>query len=197
MTTILRQLNQDINGVVETARRSLVRVVDGQRGAGAGTIWHSDGMIITNAHVVGNGRNLRVVMQNGEDLPARVFAYDAALDLAALAVDAHELPITELGDSKRLQPGAWVMAVGHPWGVVGAVTGGTVIGLGAALPDMPLPDREWLAVNLHMRPGHSGGALIDTQGRLLGVNTMISGPDIGLAVPVHVVKQFLKTELRV
>jgi serine protease Do len=117
------------------------------------------------------------------------------LDLAALSIEASGLPTIEPGDSRKLRPGEWVLALGHPWGVIGAATGGIVIGIGADLPEMPFAGREWLAVSLHMRPGHSGGPLIDTAGRLVGVNTMINGPDVGMAVPVHVIKKFLRRSL--
>jgi S1-C subfamily serine protease len=60
---------------------------------------------------------------------------------------------------------------------------------------MGLPGREWIAVSLHLRPGHSGGPLVDVQGRLVGINTMMAGPEVGLAVPVHVVKTFLRRAL--
>jgi S1-C subfamily serine protease len=199
MASVLQQLNSELSAVVEDARKSLVRVSNGRRGAGAGTIWHEDGMIITNAHVIGSGHPLTVTLQDDSEWPAQVMATDPALDLAALVIEADHLPTIELGDSKHLKAGAWVMALGHPWGVTGAVTSGTVIGAGATLPEMPRfrenIHREWLAVGLHMRPGHSGGALIDSVGHLLGVNTMISGPEVGFAVPVHVVKQFLKREI--
>jgi S1-C subfamily serine protease len=80
--------------------------------------------------------------------------------------------------------------------VTGATTAGVVIGQGAELPDRPAFGREWLAVGLHYRPGHSGGPLVDSFGRLVGINTVMVGPDVGLAVPVHEVKEFLKTSLQ-
>jgi len=193
---LLRQLNDEIAGVIDHVWQSLVQVSDGERGGGAGTIWHSDGLIVTNAHVVGNRSRLDVTLPNGEVLPAQVLALAADYDLAALVVEADGLPTIEPGDSKKLSPGEWVFAVGHPWGVLGAVTGGVVIGMGGQLPELPQTGRDWLAVNLHMRPGHSGGPLVDVRGRLVGVNTMITGPDVGFAVPVHVVKAFLKEALK-
>ena len=164
------------------------------RGAGAGTIWHEDGLIITNAHVVYGHQNLKVTLPDERELPAQVIAFDKELDLAALSVNANNLPIIELGDLRALKPGAWVMAVGHPWGIQGAVTSGAVIGIGATLPEMQ-PGREWIALDLHMRPGHSGGPLVDAAGRLVGINTMITGPSVGFAIPVHTVKTFLKEAL--
>jgi serine protease Do len=183
MTTTLQRINEALSGVVGKAQQALVHVHNGQRGSGAGTIWHSDGLIITNAHVVGSGYPLSVTLQDGSELPARVLAYDRDFDLAALSVDAHDLPTMEIGNSVQLPSGAWVMALGHPWGVPNAVSGGIVIGTGSSLPELPPFKNDWIAVSLQMRPGHSGGSLIDVQGRLLG------------AVPVHVVKRFLKKEI--
>jgi serine protease Do len=193
VSDLLQQLNLEMSAVVENVRCSLVQITNGRRGAGAGTIWHADGLIVTNAHVVGR-RSLRVTLPDGRTLPVRLLARDASRDLAALAVDATGLPTSELGQSKQLQPGQWVLALGHPWGVAGAVTAGVVIGVGPP-PEMPLPQRELIQVGLRLRPGHSGGPLVDVHGRLVGINTMMAGPEVGLAVPVHVVKTFLRQAL--
>jgi S1-C subfamily serine protease len=193
MSNLLQQLNDELAGVAERARRALVNISNGRRGDGAGTIWHPDGLILTNAHVV-RLHSPRVTLPDGRTLPARLLAHDSNLDLAALAVDAQGLPAIELGDSQQLQPGQWVLAMGHPWGVAGAATAGVVIGLGPSL-EMAMPGRELIHVGLHLRPGHSGGPLVDIAGRLVGVNTMMAGPDVGLAVPVHVAKTFLRQAL--
>jgi serine protease Do len=193
VSDLLRELNDDLAAAAEAARRSLVGISNGQRGAGAGTIWHPDGLILTNAHVV-QLRSPQVTLPDGRTLPARVLAHDKELDLAALRVDASNLPTIELGHSKQLQPGEWVLALGHPWGVAGAATAGVVIGMGPP-PELGVPGRELLHVGLHLRPGHSGGPLVDVGGRLVGINTMMAGPDVGLAVPVHVVKAYLLNNL--
>ena len=70
-----------------------------------------------------------------------------------------------------------------------------MIGVGADLPELPQSGREWIAVSLHLRPGHSGGPLVDDKGRLVGINTMMMGLEVGMAVPVHLAKAFLKKEL--
>ena len=193
----LEALNDDMSAVVEGVRHSLVKITNGHRGAGAGTIWHPDGLILTNAHLVGHRgySPLRVTLPDGRTLPTRLLAHGDSRDLAPLSVDATGLPTIELGDSKQLRSGQWVMALGHSWGVAGAVTGGVVVGVGSELPEMPLPGREWIAVSLHLRPGHSGGPMVDANGRLVGINTMMAGPEVGLAVPVHVVKTFLRQAL--
>jgi serine protease Do len=188
------QLNSDLANVTAQARRSLVQVRTDRRGAGAGTIWHPQGLIVTNAHVVGRGP-LKVELPDGRTLPAQILAADPERDLAALRVEADGLPAIRLADSRTIRPGQWVMAVGHPLGVMGAATGGVVIGMGREWPEMPPANRDWIVVSLQMRPGHSGGPLLDVRGRLLGINTMINGPDVGFAIPAHVVVDYLKAVL--
>ena len=195
MPTVWEQLNAELPPVVDRAQSALVQIRNGGQGFGAGTIWHADGLIVTNAHVIAGRGALRVALPDGRTLPATILASDPDRDLAALVVTASDLPTVELGDSRGVRPGEWVMAVGHPWGVTGAVTGGVVIGMGAGLPEIPRAHHEWIALDLHMRPGHSGGPLVDVAGRLIGINTMIAGPDVGFAVPLHVVARFLKRAL--
>jgi serine protease Do len=200
---MLQQLNDELAEVVEQVRHSLVRISNGSGGNGAGTIWHPQGLIVTNAHVVAEhtghrvavSHALSVTLPDGRSLPAQVLAFDPERDLAALSVIADDLPTIELGESRPPEPGEWVMAVGHPWGVEGAVTGGIVIGMITGLPDFPDNPHDWIAVGAHMRPGHSGGPLVDVHGRLVGINTMIAGPDVGFAIPLHAIKAFLKREL--
>ncbi len=204
MATLLADLSSALADVSDGVTRSLVQVRSSARGGGAGTIWHADGLIVTNAHVVSDSGSQRrgprrisrgeimVILPDGRDLPAQVLAEDAEHDLAALCVDAHDLPAVTLGDSRRLQAGDLVVALGFPWGVTGGATTGVVIGTGDALPELAGSQREWIAASLHLRPGHSGGPMVDAHGRLVGINTMMNGPDVGVAVPVHVAVAFLK-----
>ena len=191
MSNPLQQLNAEMGRVVAEARRSLVRISNGREGQGAGTIWGADGLVITNAHVVRRS-SPKVTLPDGRALPARVVAHDDERDLALLSVGASGLPAIEPGDSQHLRPGEWVFALGHPWGVAGAATAGIVIGTGAEMPEMPASGREWIMVSLRLRPGNSGGPLVDAQGRLIGVNTMMTGPEVGGAIPVHAVKDFVR-----
>lgn len=195
--SILEALSEHLSSLAESARRSLVRIRSGRgwgEGSGSGSIWHSDGLIVTNAHVIGSG-SLRVTLFDGREVAARVIATDKQHDLAALRIELSSLPTVALGDSKRLRPGDWVFALGFPYGVESGLTGGVVIGSGAELPEMPADGREWLALSLRLRPGHSGGLLLDAAGKLVGLNTLITGPEVGFAIPVHVVKRFLKAKL--
>lgn len=191
MSDALQQLNAEMATVVAGVSRSLVQIRNGRRGTGAGIIWRPDGLIVTNAHVVGQPLPY-ITFADGQTLPARLLAHDARRDLAALTVATTGLPAVELGDSRQLQAGQWVLALGHPWGISGAVTAGVVIGAGPDWPRTPWTGQEWVLVRLHLRPGYSGGPLVDARGWLVGINTMVTGPEVGAAVPVHVVEAFLR-----
>lgn len=197
MTSIWQQINTSAATAVDTVRDNLVQIVNPQGNMGAGTIWQSDGLILTNAHVVVDRqprRDLTVVLQDGTRYMPQLLAYDRQRDLAALSINAKDLPTIAVGNSRDLFPGQYLMAIGHPWGVLDAITGGVVIGTGDKLPEVG-DEREWIALDMKMRPGHSGGPLFDSEGRIVGINTMIRGPEVSFAVPVDVVKKFLKDAL--
>lgn len=193
MNQLVQTLNAEMTAVIQQVQQSLVRLTNGHRGSGAGTIWHADGLILTNAHVV-QRHAPQVTVGDGRTFASQLLAYDEKVDLAALSINASELPAIAPGRSTDLQAGDWVIAVGHPWGVVGAACAGSVIDVGVPL-EWNGASVEMIQVGMQLRPGHSGGPLVDGHGRLVGINTMISGPLVGLAVPVHVVKQFLKQHL--
>jgi serine protease Do len=198
--SFLQTLNQDLTAVADHTLTSLVRVSNGRGGHGAGVVWRAEGLIVTNAHVVagaavghrGDGR-LTVTLVDGRELPATVLAHDPRRDLAALRIAADGLTPIDIGDSRRLVAGDFVLALGFPWGVQGGATSGIVIGVGAQLPEAD--GRDWIAAGLHLRPGHSGGPLVDSRGQLVGINTMMNGPEVGVAIPVHVIVEFLHTAL--
>ncbi len=196
MPNIINQINSEASSLLESNLRSLVQVQSGRHGAGAGTIWHSDGLIVTCAHVVGRRENnLSVMLADGRSFPARLLAKDSSVDLAALAIDATGLPAVTVGDSRSLRPGDWISALGHPWGVKGSATSGVVIGIGDDLEEIEgiwRTRKDWIAAHLHLRPGYSGGPMIDAYGRMVGVNSMMTGPDVGVAVPVSTAKAFLQ-----
>ena len=195
MATVLATLNSDLAALSASVLPGMVEIRNGKRGIGAGTVWHADGLVLTNAHVVERG-NLHVTTWDGRTAPAHVLAVDKERDLAALRVELTGLPTIALGDSRRLRPGDMVVAFGHPWGVAGAATAGIVISTGNQLADFAAGEREWIAASLRLRPGHSGGPMVDTHGRLVGINTLMNGPQVGAAVPVHVVVGFLKARVR-
>ena len=189
MAGVLEQLNAAFAGVLNDVSASVVQVRDHSRGAGAGTIWRSDGLIVTNAHVVHQGP-LQVALYDGRVLDARLVARDEQHDLAALSVNARDLPTIQLGSNADLHSGQWVMALGHPWGIANAATSGVLINVGRHA-EFPQGSDHWIIADLHLRPGNSGGPLIDAHGRLIGVNTLMTGPGVGVAVSVDAVKAFL------
>ncbi len=195
--SLLEQLSADLADVHARVARSLVQVRRGGRSIGAGSVWDAAGLILTNAHVVdGRGRvtgDLSVRLPGGRELPAAVRALDRGRDLALLEVQGMGLEPIAQGDARGLGAGALVMAFGFPFGLEGGATAGNVIALGAGLPEEGgRRGPEWLAAGLHLRPGHSGGPMVDAQGRLVGINTMMNGPDVGVAVPVHVAQEFVR-----
>ncbi len=197
MSNIWQQINDSAAGSVQQVQQSLVQIVSNEGSMGAGIIWKSDGIIITNAHVV-MGRNqvrdLQVVLQDGEPYDAQIVVADKTLDIAVLSISANDLPVVKVGSSAKLVVAQWLMAIGHPWGILDAITAGVVIGTGNKLPEIG-DKRDWIAVDMKMRPGHSGGALFNQDGEVVGINTMIQGPEVSFAVPIDVVKQFLKNTI--
>lgn len=191
MEAWLTKLNDELAGVIQRARRSLVQIRTARHAVGSATIVGADSLLLTNAHVV-NGQEAEITFGAGGTRPAHMVAYDQAADLAAFRVEGESLPAIGLGDSGSLQPGELVLALGDPWGIAGAATAGIVIGVGAEWPEMPRSGREWVIANLHLRPGNSGGPLINADGDLVGINTMMTGPDVGVAIPAHIIHAFLQ-----
>jgi serine protease Do len=105
-----------------------------------------------------------------------------------LSIEASGLSAIAIGDARAPKPGELVFAHGHPWGVTGAVTSGVVIGVDRDWPGMAggSDGREWLVVNMRLRPGNSGGPIVDVAGRVVGISTIMAGPRLGMAVPAHV-----------
>lgn len=196
MTSTLSRVNEQMGDLTQQVLRSVVRIHAGRRGSGAGIVWRSDGLIVTNAHVV-RSAHIRAESLDGNAMEASVLAQGDGYDLALLKVNGHNLEAIALGDSKNLRAGELVTAFGHPWGVPGAATSGVVIGVGDKLPELAVTGREWLVASLHLRPGHSGGPMVDAGGRLVGINTMMNGPDVGVAIPVHVVKAWIDWTLAI
>ena len=193
MPTILKQINVELAQIERLVSPSLVRIRSGQHGVGSGAVWRSDGLILTNAHVVRHGP-LTVQTSDQIEFEAHVVASDPDQDIALVQVPATNLPALPIGDSSRLHPGDIVVAFGHPWGVPGAATSGIVIGVGDELAEWRNSRQRWLAASLHLRPGHSGGPMVNAQGQLVGINTMMNGPDVGLATPINVALEFISSQ---
>jgi serine protease Do len=198
MNHLLSALADEANAVVGQVQRSLVVLRNGRRGYGAGFIWRSDGLIVTNNHVVGKARTLAVT-SDGNEYPPKILARDPQIDLALLKIEADDLPAAVIGDSRLLQVGEIVMAVGHPWGQPGAVTAGCISALGKAQTSGKrrgeLVSVDIIRSDVRLAPGNSGGPLVDARGSVVGINTMLVGGDQGIALPSHVVEAFIENQL--
>lgn len=176
-------ITQGFGEVAERLRRSTVQVQTHGKmgGGGSGVIWSADGLIVTNAHVV-HDSHAKVSLWDGSAYEATLLNRDARRDLASLKIVASGLPAATPGDSSALRAGELVMAVGNPFGFIGALTTGVV---------HSTPNRkQWVAADVRLASGNSGGPLADAEGRVIGINTMIAG-GLALAVPSNAVGMFL------
>jgi serine protease Do len=173
--------------VTERLRRVTVQVLVGGGSRGSGIVWSADGQVVTNAHVLRDSR-VEVELWNGRKLRASVRKSDRRRDLALLQIDVAAGSSSAIpGDSDSLRPGELVIAVGTPFGFVGAVSTGVVHSIG---PLAEFAARPWVVSDVRLAPGNSGGPLANAQGNIIGVNTMIAG-GLALAIPSRSVVQFL------
>ena len=172
--------------IAEKLRRSTVLVHAGSRGSGSGVIWSSDGTIITNAHVV-RGLQISLQLWDGREFQATVTSRDPHRDLAALSIEAKNLPSALVADSSQVRPGELAIAIGNPLGFVGALTTGVIHAVG---PVLGLGTQSWVQADVRLAPGNSGGPLADARGLVIGINTMIAG-GLALAIPSNAVRNFL------
>jgi len=175
--------------ISEQLRRSTVLVHAGNRGSGSGVIWSSDGLLVTNAHVVRSARPL-VQLWDGREFNAIVESRDRIHDLAQLRIDAGNLPAATPADSSQVRPGELAIAIGNPMGFVGALATGVIHGVG---PIRGLGAHSWMQAEVRLAPGNSGGPLANARGQVIGINTMVAGR-LALAIPSNTVRDFLSAE---
>ena len=168
-------------------------------GAGSAVVIDDDGLLLTSAHVVQGARDGSAAFGDGTEARFRVIGADPLSDLAVLRVDEAAVPPVELGDADGLRIGQLVVAVGNPMGLAGSVTAGVVSGLGRSLParDGRLVRliEDVIQTDAALNPGNSGGALADSAGRVVGVNTAVAGYGLGLAVPINATTRQIITDL--
>jgi S1-C subfamily serine protease len=159
-------------------------------GEGSGVVLTPDGFLLTSAHVVaGQGRRGRAAFTDGRELAFEIVGRDPLSDLAVLRTDGDGLQPAELGDAERLKVGQLVVAIGNPHGFAGSVTAGVVSAVGRSLPArsrraLRIIDNV-IQTDAALNPGNSGGALADSRGRVVGINTAVAGVGLGLAVPIN------------
>jgi len=172
--------------IAEQLRRSTVLVHSGGRGAGSGVIWSSNGVVVTNAHVV-RGSRVNVQLWDGREFEAAIQSRDPRRDLAELRIESANLPAASAADSSELRPGELAIAIGNPMGFVGALATGVIHAVG---PLRGLGRQTWVQADVRLAPGNSGGPLADARGRVVGINTMVAGR-LALAIPSNAVHDFL------
>ncbi len=189
--TASETISSEIDIMIDRLRPSVVQVSSGRRGQGAGVIWQRDGMIMTNHHVIAYaGPRLEVQLQDGRRLAAHPLASNPGLDLALLEVEARDLPAAPIGDSQGLRIGELVFAIGHPWGQRDVLTAGIISGLGTVEVAGGRWQAQYLRSDVRLAPGNSGGPLLNARGEVVGINAMIFGGDLAVAIPSHVAKQW-------
>jgi serine protease Do len=161
-----------------------------QRGTGSGVIISADGYILTNNHVAGDAEQINVKLADGRELKAKVIGKDSETDLAVIKVDAQNLSFAKLGDSDKLEQGEWVIALGSPFGLQQTMTAGIVSATGRDLGVGAGQFTNFIQTDASINPGNSGGPLINMQGEVVGINTLIfsqtgTSSGIGFAIPAN------------
>src|SRR5436190_6481183 len=166
-----------------------------QTGLGSGVIVTKDGFILTNNHVVDGADEVKVVMTDGREFTAKVIGRDPKSDVAIIKIDAKDLSAVQMADSDKVEVGDIVLAVGNPFGIGQTVTTGIVsaTGRGGAIG---LDYEDFIQTDAAINPGNSGGALVDAEGRLIGVNTAIlsrtgGNQGVGFAIPANLARSVM------
>jgi S1-C subfamily serine protease len=163
-----------------------------QQGQGSGFITRSDGVLLTNAHVVEGANEVSVTLPDGRSFNGKVLGADPLTDVAVVKVVASKLPVATLGDSNKVRPGEWAIAIGNPLGLDNTVTAGIIsaiqrtnaVGEGQRVP--------YIQTDAAVNPGNSGGPLINDRGQVIGINTAIRqapGAGLSFAIPINTARQ--------
>ncbi len=174
-----------------------------QQGTGSGVIISEDGYIVTNNHVVGNADIVEVTLYDNRKFDAQIIGTDSQSDLAVIKIDVKNLPTLQRADSDKAQVGEWVLAVGNPFDLTSTVTAGIISAKGR---DININDdaraiESFIQTDAAVNPGNSGGALVDAEGRLLGINTAIatrtgSFSGYSFAIPVNIMSKIVDDIIR-
>jgi len=167
-----------------------------QIGTGSGVIISEDGYIVTNNHVIKDASDLEVTLNNKKVYKAKLIGTDSKMDIALLKIEADEkLPYTTFADSDQVKVGEWVLAVGNPYNLTSTVTAGIVSAKARNLDTNGI--QSFIQTDAAVNPGNSGGALVNTRGELIGINTMISSPTgsytgYSFAIPSNITRKIIE-----
>ena len=167
-----------------------------QVGTGSGVIISEDGYIVTNNHVIKDATDLEVTLNNNKSYKAKLIGTDSKMDIALLKITADEkLPYSKFADSDQVKVGEWVLAVGNPYNLTSTVTAGIVSAKARNLENNGL--QSFIQTDAAVNPGNSGGALVNTRGELIGINTMISSPTgsyagYSFAIPSNITRKIIE-----
>ena len=172
-------------------------------GTGSGFIYHPDGWILTNSHVVEDASELLVELHDGREFAGEVYGIDTLTDLAIVKIDATDLPAAPIGTSADLESGQLAIAIGNPLGYENTVTTGVVSGLGRQIQASDATQtsaetlRNLIQTDAAINPGNSGGPLVNSAGQVIGVNTAVSttAQGLGFAIPIDVAKPIMEQAL--
>ncbi len=169
-----------------------------ERGQGSGVIFSTEGLVLTNAHVVEKTERLMIGMSDGRRLPGRVVGQDSLTDLAVIQLEGTgPWPSAPLGNSDNLEVGDWAIAVGNPFGLENTVTLGIISNLNRNVAQLGISGKrlELIQTDAAINPGNSGGPLLNSEGEVIGINTLVrSGPGAGLgfAIPINRAREIAK-----
>jgi Do/DeqQ family serine protease len=192
------------NVSVRTVSNPIMEFFYGQRGGqqqeqvgtGSGVIISQDGYIVTNNHVIKDATELEVTLNNNKSYKAKLIGTDSKMDIALLKINADEkLPYSTFADSDQVKVGEWVLAVGNPYNLTSTVTAGIVSAKARNLENNGL--QSFIQTDAAVNPGNSGGALVNTRGELIGINTMISSPTgsyagYSFAIPSNITRKIIE-----
>ncbi|MBL4658450.1 MAG: Do family serine endopeptidase [Flavobacteriales bacterium] len=173
-----------------------------RRGSGSGVILSEDGYIVTNNHVIDGANNIQVTLNNQRTYTAEVIGSDPSTDLALLKIDARDMDYIQFANSDHVQVGEWVLAVGNPYNLTSTVTAGIVSAKGRNIGILrdKFKIESFIQTDAAVNPGNSGGALVNTRGELVGINSAIASPTgsysgYSFAIPVNMVQKVV-TDLK-
>lgn len=172
----------DILGLGQMSERPMYQE---QRGVGSGVIYRQDGYILTNNHVVGNAREIKVTLADKRVFEGKVIGRDPYTDIALVKINASGLPVAKIGSSKDLRPGDFAIAIGSPLGFDHTVTLGIVSALGRSIDAENKPIGNLIQTDAAINPGNSGGPLLNINGEVVGINVAVrgDGQNIGFSIP--------------